>query len=57
MGKNLNENGTELYLTHNVGKSVIAEGFSRTLKNKINKYMTATAKYVYIDELEEINRK
>ena len=56
MGKNLKENGTELYLTHNVGKSVIAERFSQTLKNKINKYMTATAKDVYIDELQEINK-
>ena len=29
---------------------------SRTLKNKINKYMTATTKDLYIDELQEINR-
>ena len=57
MDKNLKENDTELYLTHNVGKSVIAERFSRTLKNKINKYMMDTAKDLYIDELEEINRK
>ena len=47
MDKNLKGNGTELYLTHNVGKPVIAERFSRTLKNKINKYMTATAR-IYI---------
>ena len=53
MDKNLKENGTELYLTHNVGKSVIVERFSRTLENKINKYMTATAKDVYIDELKK----
>ena len=57
MDKNLKENGTELYLRHNVGKSVIAERFSRTLKNKIKKYMTATTKDVYIDELQQINRK
>ena len=57
MDKNLKENSTELYLTHNVGKSVIVERFSLTLENKINKYMTATAKDVYIDELQEINRK
>ena len=57
MDKNVKENGTELYLRHNVGKSVIAERFSRTLKNKIEKYMTATTKDVYIDELQQINRK
>ena len=57
MDKNLKENSTELYLTYNVGKPVIAEKFSRTLKNKINKYMRATAKDVYIGELQEINRK
>ena len=57
MDKNLKENSTELYLKHDVGKSVIAERFSRTLKNKINKYMTATAKDVYIDGLQEVNRK
>ena len=28
LDKNLNENGIELYLTHNVGKSVIAGRFS-----------------------------
>ena len=51
MDKNLKENDIELYLTHNVDKSVISERFSRTLRNKINKYMTDTAKNVYIDEI------
>ena len=36
MNKNLKRNDIELYLTHNVGKLVIAERFSRTLKDKIN---------------------
>ena len=31
----------EMYSTHNDGKSVIAERFIRTLKNKIYKYMTS----------------
>ena len=57
MDKNFKENGTELYLTHNVDKSVIAKRFSRILKNKIKKYMTATAKNVYIDNFQEINKK
>ena len=36
-----------MYLTHNEGKSVIAERFIRILKNKIYKYMTAISKCVY----------
>ena len=57
MDKNLKGNGIEIYLTHNVGKSVITGRFSRTWKYKINKYVAATAKNVYIDELQEINTK
>ena len=30
----LQDNDTEMYLTHNEGKSVVAERFIRTLKNK-----------------------
>ena len=40
--------------TNNEGKSVIAERFIRTLKNKIYKYMTAISKNVYIDKLDDI---
>ena len=29
------------YSTHNEGKSVVAERFIRTLKNKISKYITS----------------
>ena len=36
----LNDNNIEIYSTNNTGKSVIAERFIRTLKNKIYKYMT-----------------
>ena len=45
---------TERYLTHNEGKSVVAERFVRTLKNKIYKYMTSISKYVYIDKSDDI---
>ena len=38
--KCLQENDIEMYSTHNEGKSVVAERFIRTLKNKIYKYMT-----------------
>ena len=33
------KNNVEIYSTHNEGKSVVAERFIRTLKNKIDKYM------------------
>ena len=35
----LRDNNTEMYSTNNEGKSVVAERFIRTLKNKIYKYM------------------
>ena len=44
----------EMYLTHNEGKSVVAERFIRTLKTKIYKYMTSISKIEYIDKLEDI---
>ena len=34
----------EMYSTHNEGKSVVAQRFIRTLKNKITKYMTSISK-------------
>ena len=43
-----------MYSTHNQGKSVVAERFIRTLKNKIYKYMTSISKTVYIDKLDNI---
>ena len=46
-----------MYSTHNEGKSVIAERFIRTLKNKIFRYMTSISKNVYIDKLDDIVKK
>ena len=43
-----------MYSTNNEGKSVIAERFIRTLKNKIYKYMTSISKNVYADKLDDI---
>ena len=43
-----------MYSTYNEGKSVVAERFIRTLKNKIFKYMTAVSKNVYFDVLDDI---
>ena len=46
-----------MYSTNNEGKSVIAERFIRTLKNKTYKYMTSISKNVYIEKLDDIIRK
>ena len=43
-----------MYSIHNEGKSVVAERFIRTLKNKIYKYMMAISKNVYIDKLDDV---
>ena len=53
----LRDNNIEMYSTNKEGKSVIAEGFITTLKNKIYKYMTLISKYVYIDKLNDIIKK
>ena len=50
----LKDNDIEMYSIHNEGKSVVAERFIRTLKNKIYKYMTLISKNVYIDKLDDI---
>ena len=46
-----------MYSKFNEGKSVVAERFVRTLKNKIFKYMTSISKNVYIDVLNDIVNK
>ena len=46
-----------MYSRHNEGKSVVAERFIRTLKNKIYKYMTSVSKNLYIDKLDDIVNK
>ena len=43
-----------MYSTFNEGKSVVADRFIRTLKTKINKYMTSVSKNVDIDKLDDI---
>ena len=47
----------KMYSTHNKRKSVVAERFFRTLKNKICKYMTSILKNVYIEKLDDIVNK
>ena len=46
---NLKKNHIEMCLAHNEGKSVAAERFIRTLKNKKYKHTTSVSKNVYID--------
>ena len=53
----LQNNNTEIYSIHNEGKSVVAERFVRTLKNKIYKCLTSKSKNVYIDKLDDIVNK
>ena len=53
----LKENDIEMYSTFNEGKSVVAERFIKTLKNKVYKHMTAIGKNVYFNDLDDIVKK
>ena len=53
----LQGNDTEMYSTQNEEKSVVAEKFIRTLKNKNYKYMASIWKNVHIDSLANIVNK
>ena len=46
-----------MHSPHNEGKSVVAETFIRTLKNKIYKYVTSIPKNMYIVKLDDIVNK
>ena len=50
----LSDNNIIMYSTYNEGKSVVAERFIKTLKNKLYKHMTATGKNVYYDVLDDV---
>ena len=50
----LKENDNEMFTTFNEGKSVVAERFIKTLKNKIYKHMTTIGKNVYFNDLDDI---
>ena len=51
------DNDIIMYSMYNEGKSVVAERFIRTLKNKLYKHMTATGKNVYYDILDDLVNK
>ena len=44
-----------MYSTHNEEKSIVAERFIRTLKDKVYKHMTVVPKNVYNDIVNEYN--
>ena len=50
-------NNIEMYSAYNEGKSVAAERFIRTIKNKILKPMTAISKSAYFDVFDDIFNK
>ena len=50
----LKDNDISMYSTFNEGKSVVAEKFIKTLKNKLYKPMKAISKNVYYDVLDDI---
>ena len=53
----LPDNDIIMYSIYNEGKSVVAERFIRTLKNKLCKQMTTTGKNVYYDVLDDVVNK
>ena len=55
--KRLSDNDIIMYSTYNECKSVVAERFIRTLKNKLYKHMTATGKNVYYDVFDDVVNK
>ena len=53
----LQDDDTEMCLTHNKGKSVVDERFVRSLKNKVYKCITSVSENVYIHKLDDIVNK
>ena len=51
------DNDIIMYSTYNEGKSVVAERFIRTLKNKLYKHMAATGKNIYYNVLDDVVNK
>ena len=53
----LRDNDISMYSTYNEGKSVVAERFIRTLKNKLYKHMASVSKNFYHDVLDDVVKK
>ena len=46
-------NNIKMYSRHNEEKSAVAEKFLKTLKNKIDKYVTSISKNVQINKVDD----
>ena len=53
----LEKNDIKIHSTHNEGKAVVTERIIRTVKNKIDTYVTSISKNVCIDNLNNIVNK
>ena len=53
----LQNNNLEMHLSHNEEKSVIAQQFIRTLKNKICKRIISISTNMYVGKLDDIVNK
>ena len=53
----LSDNDINMYSMYKEGKSVVAERFITTLKNKLYKHMTDTGKNIYYDVLDDVVNK
>ena len=53
----LQDNNIDIHSANKEGKSIVAERFFRTLKNKIYKQMTSISRNMYIDKLADIVSK
>ena len=53
----LSDNDINMYSMYSEGKSVVAERFIRTLKNKLYNHMTATGKNGYYNVLDDVVNK
>ena len=50
-------NSIEMYSIYNKRRSVVAERFIRTLKNKLFNHLTVVSKNLYFDVLDDIVNK
>ena len=53
----MKDNNIEMYSTCNEGKSIVAERYIKTLKNKIFKHMTAVSRNVFFYVLNDTVNK
>ena len=57
MKSRLQDNDIRMHSIHNKGKSALAERFLKTLKNKIDEFITSISKNKHIVKLDDIDNK